>query len=105
MTGVFESREPLSAYCVAWDAAIRLLASHQDNKTPFFPLFSFSKEDPTPCLARETKPLIMTASIIKFYTRRKIHHFARCPAIRVFTLSFYIIPRRKSEWSDLKKSM
>lgn len=58
MTGVFEPREPLSAYCVA-DAAIRLLAAHQDNKIPLSPLFlifGFTGEDRVPCSARDKTP-------------------------------------------------
>lgn len=89
MTGVvFEPREPLSAYCVARDAAIRLLAAHQDNKTPL-PLFfsSSALRERIPRLApRDKTPHYDPASVIKLYTRRKIHLLARCPAI-----SFYII--------------
>jgi len=102
MTGVFEPREPLSAYCVARDAAIRLLAAHQDNKTPLPAFFSFSalRERILRLAPRETKPLITTASVIKLYTRRKIHLFARYPAI-----SFYIIILSKESERDSLKNI
>lgn len=57
-------------------AAIRLLASHQDNKTHLSPLFFIPDSEPTredtAPRSEGQNPSLRAASVIKLYTRRKI---------------------------------